>query len=167
MKKSLIVAAFAAVVGLTMSACTSINTNDGASDSKQAMVPAVYEPVIKHVDKKVTGKAQIHVLFGLFTWGAEGFADRTVMGANSPFSILPSGREMAKDASVYNACTKNKCDLLLSTKYKLTVKDFFVYQNITCDVAGFPGTEVGVVKKEVAFPKAFNGNMELKVVELK
>lgn len=161
----------AGIVAMIATGCTSINTNDGASDSKQAMVPAVYEPVIKHVDQKVSGEATMHVVLSVFKWGANSFADRTVLGAAGGAgdifaAFFPNPVQDVKEAAVYNACKNAKCDLLLGAKYEITVTDYFVYKVLNCKVSGFPGTEVGVVKKNVEFPKSFNGVMPVNVVSL-
>ncbi len=157
---------FAGIVALAATGCTSVNTNDAASDSKHAIVPAVYEPVIKHVDKKVAGESKMHVVLNFIKWGSNEFADRTVLGADATASsaislaaFFPNPVRDAKAAAVYDACSKAKCDLLIGAKYKVTVKDYVVYKFIKCEVNGFPGTEVGVLKKDIAFPKSFNGVM--------
>ena len=174
MKKLWMLSGMAAGVVMIATGCTSINTNDAASDSKQAMVPAVYEPVIRHVDQKVSGSAQMHVVLTFIKWGDNAFADRTVLGGMSSDStffsafsgLFPNPIRDAKAAAVYNACKAAKCDMLLSAKYELTTTDYFVYKVVNCTVTGFPGTEVGVVRKDVAFPSKFNGSMTVPVLPL-
>ena len=85
----------------------------------------------------------------------------------SAFSgLFPNPIRDAKAAAVYNACKAAKCDMLLSAKYELTTTDYFVYKVVNCTVTGFPGTEVGVVRKDVAFPSKFNGSMTVPVLPL-
>lgn len=160
----------AGFIALIATGCTTVNTNDGASDSKQVMVPAVYEPVIKHVDTKVAGEASQHAVFGLIKWGDSSFADRVSMGKDpneSLFSSLFGNPEKeVKAAAVYNACKTAKCDLLLSTKYEVTVTNYVVYKVMRCRVSGYPGTEVGVVKKDITYPHSLTGATVVPLVPL-
>ncbi|MBP5182998.1 MAG: hypothetical protein J6331_08245, partial [Lentisphaeria bacterium] len=81
MKKMLMFAA-AAAVALTLCSCKSTFTSDGAT-----LVPQVdadhpgYAAVLEHKNVRVAGQAQINVLFGLFAWGADGFADRSKLSS--------------------------------------------------------------------------------------
>ena len=175
MKKSLVYLFAAGVLTLIATGCTSVYTNDAASDSKVAMVPAVYEPVIKHVNKKVMGSASVNVLFDIFVWGDSSFADRSNIGSVTGNASLverifgrfiPDPLLNAKRAAVYNACKASNCDLLLNSKYEITMKDYFVYKYIECTVKGFPGVEVDVVKKDINFPKQMDGKMIVEPVQL-
>ncbi len=148
---------FMAVVacGAFMTGCKSTYTNDLAADSKHAMVPAVYQLKIEHKDVKVEGSASLNVLFGMFSWGASAFADRTYLGAgDSGFvaDFFPNPTKKVKEAAVYNACDANKCDLLIGTKYEIIESDYFVFKRVSCTVKGYPGNEVGVEKKADAKP---------------
>lgn len=158
MKKALIVAGMFALAGVVLTGCSSINTNDAAGSTKVAIVPAVYEPVIKHSPQKVEGSAKMSVLFGIFAWGASNFADRTSLDSNVLF-----GPDVKK-AAVYNACKSAKCDMLLSSKYEVTTMDYFVFKTVECKVSGFPGTEVGIVKKELPASKETTTNVTVKPV---
>ena len=103
MKKLWMLSGMAAGVVMIATGCTSINTNDAASDSKQAMVPAVYEPVIRHVDQKVSGSAQMHVVLNFIKWGDNAFADRTVLGgmsSDSTFFSAFSGKNSSLPLSI-------------------------------------------------------------------
>ena len=51
---------------------------------------------------------------------------------------------LQKQGATYNACAANKADRLLAAKYKVDVKDFFVYKNVTAQVTGYPGVIKGV-----------------------
>ena len=127
-----------------------MNTNDGAKESKYKMIPACYETIIKHESKTVSGSANINCLFGVFTWGASHFADRTALGGQNSF--CKSAVEVAKDAAVYNTCDAAKCDVLLATKYVVTVNDYFVFKQVECKVTGYPAKEIGIEKKVFVCP---------------
>lgn len=157
MKKSLILAGIFAVAGLVMTGCSTVNTNDAAAGSKVAMVPAVYEPVIKHTNQKVEGSAKVNVLFGIFTWGVSSYADRT----NIEPTVFFGAKNVVKQGAVYNACKTAKCDMLLNSKYEITTMDYFVFQTMECKVSGFPGVEVDVVKKDM--PAVKDATAEVKV----
>ena len=145
MKKFLLLCtAFAGALWIT--GCTSIVTSDGAS-----LIPQPdsdhpgYTAQFSHKNERVEGVAQINVLFGLFAWGTEGFADNSKL---STFSFMPSPENFAKSAAVYSTCQQNKVDTLLGTRYILTIKDYFVFKTINCKVAGFPASMDGVVEKQ-------------------
>lgn len=145
MKKTIILAA-AVVMAFVVTGCKSIHTSDGAS-----IVPQVsadhpgYTATFSHKNVRVEGAAQINVLFGLFAWGVDGFADNSDL---STFSFIPSAENFAKSAAVYNTCQKNKADTLLGTRYKLTIVDYFIFKTINCEVAGYPAVMNGVKKKD-------------------
>ncbi len=149
MKKILFLAVIAAAFVFT--GCTSVNTSDGATAIPQPCTDGPgYTATFAKKTARVSGAADVKVLFGIFAWGAEGFADNAKF---SIFSILPSAENFAKSAAVYNTCQKNKVDTLLGTRYTLTSTDYFVYKTIKCEVAGYPATMTGLVKKvPYAFP---------------
>ncbi len=151
MKKILFTSAVAVAIAVVGAACTTVNTNDGAREAKYKMLPACYEPVIKHEPKKVSGTSNISCLFGIFTWGADHFADRTALGGQNAF--CKTSVEIAKDAAVYNACDAAKCDVLLASKYVVTVNDYFVFKKVECKVTGYPGKETGIEKRAFECPK--------------
>lgn len=149
MRKLLFSSVVAISIAFVGTACTTVNTNDGAQEAKYKMVPAVYEAVVKHETKKVDGTANLNCLFGIFMWGADHFADRAALGENT---FYKSAVDAAKDAAVYNACTAAKCDVLLATKYVVTVNDYFVFKKVECKVTGYPGKEIGLEKKVLGCP---------------
>ena len=154
MKKEFLLAC-AAVAAVVLTGCKSITTSDGASGVPQpeSNHPG-YAAKIVHKDVRVEGNAQINVLFGLFAWGAEGFADNSKL---STFSFLPSSENFAKSAAVYSTCQKNKVDTLVGTRYVLTITDYFVFKTIKCKVAGFPATMTGIKEKKAYVLS--NGNL--------
>ncbi len=144
MKKLILACISFAAIALT--ACTSIVTSDGANGVPQPRSnhPG-YDAIFTHKNARVDGEAQINVLFGLFSWGAEGYADNSEL---STFSFLPSAENFAKSAAVYDACQANKADVLVGTRYIMTITDYFVFKKINCKVAGFPATMTGVKEKK-------------------
>lgn len=146
MKKTLSLAALAGVIAMIATGCTSVTTSDGAQGIVQP--PTVnygYKAEFAHKDARVNGNAKINVLFGLFAWGADGFAENCDL---STFSFLPSASSFAKSAAVYNACQTNKADTLLGTRYVVTTTDYVVFKIVKCEVAGFPATMTNVKKLE-------------------
>lgn len=145
MKKFLLLcSAFAGALCIT--GCTSIVTSDGASviPQPESNHPG-YSAKFSHKDVRVEGSVKVNVLFGLFAWGADGFADNSKL---STFSFLPSAENFAKSAAVYSTCRKNNVDTLLGTRYVLTITDYFVFKTVDCKVAGFPATMDGVIEKK-------------------
>ena len=144
MKKVLLSAAVAAMFVLT--GCVSVNTSDGATSIPQpSSCHPGYAAKFAHKNTRVEGAATVNVLFGIFAWGTEGFADNSKL---STFSFLPSAENFAKSAAVYNTCQANKADTLLGTRYVVTVTDYFVFNTVNGKVAGFPATMNGVVEKK-------------------
>jgi len=144
MKKMFLACVSFAAIALT--ACTSIVTSDGANGVPQpASDHPGYDAVFSLKNDRVEGESQINVLFGLFSWGADGYADNSQL---STFSFLPSSENFAKSAAVYNTCQANKADVLVGTRYVLTITDYFVFKKINCKVAGFPATMTGATEKK-------------------
>ena len=143
--KKLCFIAVAALLAFSLCSCKSVFSSDGATlvPQPEACHPG-YAAVLQHKEVRVAGKAQINVLFGLFAWGADGFADNSKL---SFFSFLPSAENFAKSAAVYDACQKNKVDTLVGARYTVAVTDYFVFKTVKCDVAGFPAKMTGLKKK--------------------
>jgi hypothetical protein len=144
MKNFLFLSMLAGILSIFAAGCTSITTSDGAQKmSPPEPVTGPYRAVYTHKDVRVAGEGQVNVLFGIFAWGANGFAENSDL---SSFSFFPSPANYAKSAAVYDACQKNGADTLLGTRYKLTTTDYFVFMQVKCEVAGFPATMAGVEK---------------------
>lgn len=141
------VAAVTAVVALT--GCQSISTSDagGLTINPKTVCPVdAYRPTYK-VDsaKTVTGNAQIHALFGIFTWGGAGTADYADFAGDSILAkILPSAKAKGAKAAVYDACVANNCDALVASRYTVKAKDYIVYAKYDITVEGYPVTQTGV-----------------------
>lgn len=139
MKKVFMLAAAFAVVVIMASGCTVVQTNDGANEASYQIRKAVYDPVIKHENKKIIGAAKWNCLFGIFSWGLGSYAERTDL--NDPILTLESS---VKKAAVYDACKRNGCDIVLATKFELIKKDYLIFRSVSCVVSGFPGTITGL-----------------------
>ena len=144
MKKTMLILAAAALFALT--GCVSVTTSEGATAVPQpdSCHPG-YAAKFSLKDTRVQGSAQVNVLFGIFAWGANGFAENSKLSA---FSFVPSPLNFAKSAAVHNTCSANKADTLVGTRYVITTTDYFVFKTVKCQVAGFPATMSGVVEKK-------------------
>ena len=149
--KKIIISAAMAIAAVVMTGCTVVTTSDGASQmpTPNATHPG-YEAQYNLQDQRAEGNATIHVLFGLFAWGADGFADNSEL---STFSFLPSASNFAKSAAVYNTCQSKKVDSLVATRYRVTTTDYLIYKVVKCEVSGYPATMVGAkLKKAYVVP---------------
>lgn len=160
LKKSMLMVGAVALAALAGTGCQSKHSNDGA-----AMVPMSevamprYVAKVEHKQKKVSGSADVHVLLGFISWGANGYADNTEMGSSSFFaSLLPDTNAAAKKAAAYNACKQNKVDILIGTKYDMEITDYLVYKRVNCRVEGFPGIIRDVEQKGVTSKSSFENS---------
>ncbi|WP_294504989.1 hypothetical protein [uncultured Victivallis sp.] len=173
MKKIVLLALFA-TAALFFAGCTSINTSDaGSMNVYPATVGPVdsYRPLYKVNEKeRVSGQAQVNVLFGLFAWGdTSAFADNATLSASDSvfgalFAWLPNAKEIAARAAFYNACTSSKCDAVVAARYEIQTDDYFVFKKMNVKVTGFPATLTGV---EIVKPMPFyiNGKGEVVVMD--
>ncbi len=144
MKKLMMMALFAGVVAFVATGCTTITTSDGAErmDLPES-VSTDYRANFEHKNVRVKGSGNVNVLFGIFAWGSEGFAENSDL---SYFSFFPSPANYAKSSAVYNACQTNGADTLLGTRYKVTTTDYFVFKQVKCEVEGFPAVMTSIEK---------------------
>ena len=142
MKKSLMLVAACAIAAF-MTGCMATHTNDAAAGAK-VCVGKKFDADIVAGKQAVSGTATVHNLFGFITWGVSDFADDAFVSGNNGLQLTVSPLTVAKQGATYNACTANKADMLLAAKYKVDVKDFFVYKNVTAKVTGYPGVIKGV-----------------------
>ena len=143
MKKQLLLAGGAVAAALVMTGCMATHTNDAASSAK-VCVGKKFDADIVAGKQAVSGTATVHNLFGIITWGVSNFADDAFVSGNNGLQLAVSPLTVAKQGATYNACTANKADMLLAAKYKIDVKDFFIYKNVTAKVTGYPGVIKGV-----------------------
>ena len=144
MKKSLMLVAVCAIAFI-VTGCMSTHTNDATAVAKVNVITKKFEADVVAGKKAVQGTATIHNVFGIFTWGVSKFADDAFVTTSAlPFQLCVPPTTVVKQAATYNACTANKADFILAAKYKMDIKDFFVYKQIKCDVTGYPDTIKGV-----------------------
>ena len=144
MKKSLLLIAVC-TIAFFVTGCMSTHTNDATAVAKVQITTKKFEADIVAGKKAVKGTATIHNVFGIFTWGVSKFADDAFVTTNAlPFQVGVLPTTIVKQAATYNACAANKADFILAAKYKMDIKDFFVYKQIKCDVTGYPATIKGV-----------------------
>lgn len=134
-----------AVTGIFIATgCTNINSSDGGNLNiyPETVGPTDNYRPLYNIDtkKRVVGKAQVNVLFGLFTWGdGSGIADNADV-----FSFLPDARRISAKAAVYNACKDAHCDSIVAARYEITRKNYLIFSKCEVEVKGFPATLVGV-----------------------
>ncbi len=142
MKKALLLAAVCAVAAF-VSGCIANHTNDAATGAK-ACVTKKFEADIVAGKTKVSGKAMVHNVLGIITWGVNDYADDAFVSGAPSLQLFASPLTVAKQGATFNACNDAKADMLLAAKYKIKISDFFVYKKVECDVTGFPGVVKGV-----------------------
>ena len=139
MKKLMAVAMIAAVA----CGCVSVNKNDGGTAClKPAVVKdAVYEKYTIS-DKEVTANAQAVGIFGFIIIGD---AEATHWADNvDGTSVFMSTAAMAKNNAYSKACEENKCDSLVAARYTVTRKNYFVFDQASATVTGYPAKLDGI-----------------------
>ena len=135
MKKLLVGIALAAIG----TGCISANKNDGGNSS---LKPCQIKDAVHlkySVDKNVvSGKDQIHCLFGFICWGST--ASHTADQGEAGLSLLSK----VKNGAYANACEAANCDQIAAARYKVTTKDYFVYQKSQAEITGYPVKVVDV-----------------------
>lgn len=142
MKKALLLAAVCAVAAF-VSGCIANHTNDAATSAK-ACVTKKFEADIAAGKTAVSGKATVHNVLGIISWGVNDYADDAFVSGAPSLQLFASPLTVAKQGATFNACNDAKADMLLAAKYKIKISDFFVYKKVECDVTGFPGVVKGV-----------------------
>lgn len=164
MKKIMI--ALAAVFTATIfSACTVTNTSDAGTMN---LYPELYKPSTAYRPKynvdltnKVSGNANVHILFGIFVWGESKFADNaSIFPSDGAFAwlntLLPSAKNISAQAAFYKACstykqpqTNKPADAIIAARYEIVTTDYFLYQNMKTKVTGYPAVMEGLEKVKV------------------
>ena len=142
MKKALLLAAVCAVAAF-VSGCIANHTNDAATSAK-ACVTKKFEADIAAGKTAVSGKATVHNVLGIISWGVNDYADDAFVSGAPSLQLFASPLTVAKQGATFNACNDAKADMLLAAKYKIKISDYFVYKKVECDVTGFPGVVKGV-----------------------
>lgn len=136
-----IMSAFA-LIGLT-TGCSSTHESRGGYPV-ELKYDLTLKPDFKAESNKVTGSSKLHNLFGVFTWGADAFAEGVNYNYSGESFSLFNLYGKAKSAAAYDACAKSDADGLIAPNYKLHEKDYIVYRTVECEVNGFPGHVNGV-----------------------
>ena len=95
--KKIMVLLVAVLTATLFTACSTTNTSDAGTMN---LYPDLYKPAKAYRPKynvdltnKITGTANVHVLFGIFVWGESKFADNaSIFADDSAFSWLYSIR---------------------------------------------------------------------------
>ena len=93
--KKIMVLLVAVLTATLFTACSTTNTSDAGTMN---LYPDLYKPAKAYRPKynvdltnKITGTANVHVLFGIFVWGESKFADNaSIFADDSAFSWLYS-----------------------------------------------------------------------------
>ena len=148
-KKSAIIALCSVVFLVT--GCSSFETNRQGQPIDIRM-PLDVIPNVVAQDTKVAGSAKVSCLFGIFTWGCEkqavGVTYGTPAEGASFLKFFVGANDVARNGAAYDACSKANADILLTPQYDLTVKDYFVFKTVDCQVKGFPATIKNVTIKK-------------------
>lgn len=147
--KKLLVGIVIAVVGV---GCVTVNKNDGGNSSiKPRQVKDVIHLKYSVEKQTVSAKDQMHCLFGFIRWGstASHAADQGEAGHSVP--VLSK----VKNGAYANACEAANCDQIAAARYKVTTKDYFVYQKIQAEITGYPVKVVDVEPVDVIKNPAF------------
>ena len=153
MKKILLgLIGLACIAGIT--GCTSVNSSDGGNMSiypKTVGPTDNYRPLYTvDQNKRVSGKAQVNVLFGLFAWGDDAaFADNASISASdsmwSWFSdLFPNAKKLSSQAAFYNACKNAGCDSVVAARYEVKNTNYWIFAKCEAEVKGFPAVQTGV-----------------------
>ena len=129
------------------------NTSDGGDMSYYPQLLDIvddYRPVYEVGKEKVSGTGNGCVLFWIFSWGAEGYADNAKVDSAFYSKIFPSATDIAAKSAFYKACKLAECDYLTAARYEIISENYIVFRRVTSKVTGFPVklTGVKVVKKE-------------------
>ncbi len=144
MKKTLLIMA----VYLTLFGCSSTHLQQL---STPIVAPAIVEPnnlkAEITVGQKISGTASLTQVLWVFNFGPNDFAD----GVN--FTPTPNSGLLGflgfssfdpyasiKSAAAYEATTKSQSDIIVAPRYKLHIKNYFVFSKTTATVIGYKGT---------------------------
>lgn len=133
----------AAMIVAVACGCVSVNKNDGGT---KCLTPAVVKDTVYEKysisDKPVTAKAQAIGIMGFIVIGdaeATHWADN-VEGATR-FMNTPA---MAKNNAYSKACEENGCDSIVAARYSVTRKNYFVFDQASATVTGYPAKLTGI-----------------------
>lgn len=132
---------------------TFTNTSDGGDMTYYPQLLDIvddYRPVYEVGKEKVSGTGSGCVLFWIFAWGAEGYADNAKVDSAFYSKFFPSATDIAAKSAFFKACKLAECDYLTAARYEIISENYIVFRRVTSKVTGFPVklTGVKVVKKE-------------------
>jgi hypothetical protein len=142
----------AAAVAAIACGCITVNKNDGGeSDLRMKVCKDVIHEKVSVDNKQVSAEDNLHCLFGLICWGSSATHDADLAEGSEDskklFGLIApplSPMQKAKNGAYANACDAAKCDQLVATRYKVTAKDYYVYQQYKAEVTGYPAKVEGV-----------------------
>jgi hypothetical protein len=133
----------AAVIAAIACGCVSVNKNDGGT---KCLTPAVVKDTVYEKysisDKPVTANAQAVGILGFIIIGdaeATHWADNVAGEARFRTTV-----GMAKNNAYSKACEANNCDSIVAARYSVTRKNFFVFDQASATVTGYPAKLTGI-----------------------
>ncbi len=141
-KKSLLaVGLLAGAMTMLGTGCLSTEVNKVGGQA-EVKVPTMVKLDVESKNELIEGTAKINALFGLITWGdtaAQAVGVDYGTGDDAGFLPLPDAGMIARNAALYKATTAANADIVVTPRYVLKVKDYFVFKQIECTVKGYPG----------------------------
>ncbi len=136
------------LVGLMLAAagagCITANKNDGGNSSlKPCQIKDKLHLKYSVEKNTVSAKDQMHCLFGFICWGSTA----THTADQGEFGLTLSSK--VKNGAYANACEAANCDQIAAARYKVTTKDYFVYQKAQAEITGYPVKVVDVETVDV------------------
>ena len=143
----IVLAAISCLTALLLSACSTTYMSQYSAPLEVKLQADVVPEVI--AGDPIEGQADIS-RFICFKWGADEFADGVDFGAGPGgdvglgvfSSMIPAG----KAAAAYDACIRNKADIIIAPRYKIFVDDYWIYEKQKFYVKGYKGTFKGLKK---------------------
>ena len=138
MKKLMVIA----VLGAIASGCVSKYKNDGGdADLRPTIVRDIAYEKYDISNKTVSSTDQRVGIFGILTVG--GLASHYADNVDQGFSPIPTLAK-AKNGAYAAACEAAKCDSLVGTRYDVKYTNFFLWDEATVTVVGYPAKLTGV-----------------------
>ncbi len=157
-------AAMAGTVMMLVAGCssTSIDTNRFGSQIVLKMEVVEFVPQIAVGEEYISGSSSCTVYCGFIRIGDTAKQASGISFTNG--SSIWGGSDAYQRAAIYDACSKNKADILLAPQYTTTVDGNFFKKTVSCTVKGFPGYIKSV---KLASPKCAKAKAEAKAEEKK
>lgn len=136
MKKIVLAASTAAI----LTGCVAVRQNDGGESNVRPYI--VKDKVHEKYEvgkEKVKATDSVNCLLFFIRWGSKAKHIADMTDASGATLI---GR--AKNGAYAIACDAADCDALVGTKYKVTARNFFIFQRVTAELTGYPANLTGV-----------------------